>query len=190
AVAVLPVMFVIFAGRATSISASEGTGQDRIKIWSDGFQLFKRSPVFGVGMNRYLEEVYIVAHNSFIHSYAELGFFGGTLFTGAFYYALQSLYQIGREAVAPADSDLLRLRPFILAVVTAYVIGYMSLSRCYSVPTFLVLGLVTAYLRLVSLYSMVEAPRLNFRLVLNCIWVSCGFVIAAYLFVRAFARFG
>jgi hypothetical protein len=190
ATAVLPVMFILFAGRATSISASEGTGQDRIKLWSEGFQLFKRAPVFGVGMYQYVEEVGFVAHNSFIHCYAELGLFGGTLFIAAFYYALQAVYQLGREPIASSDPDLDRLRPFLMAILAAYTIGYMALSRCYSLPTFLILGLVTVYLRLVSSHSRVEVPRLSLRLIQNCIVVSLGFVIVAYLFIRTFARFG
>ena len=35
-----------------------------------------------------------VAHNSFIHSYAEMGLIGGTLFLGAFWFAVKGMYDL------------------------------------------------------------------------------------------------
>ena len=45
------------------------------------------SPIFGIGLNELGTWVGKVAHNSFLGAYAELGFFGGTLF-----FAFPSLY--------------------------------------------------------------------------------------------------
>ena len=67
----------------TSISADEGTGQARIQLWSDGLMFFQQSPLFGIGMENYRQFSRHVAHNSFIHCFAELGLLGGTLFLGA-----------------------------------------------------------------------------------------------------------
>ena len=82
---ILPVLLVGFGGRQTNFSTSEGTGQERIKIWNDGFVLMQGSPVFGIGMNQYAEQLRIAAHNSFVHCYVELGFIGGTFFFALFY---------------------------------------------------------------------------------------------------------
>src|SRR4051794_30680512 len=94
AVVLLPVIFIAFAGRQTNISTTEGTGQDRIHLWAEGLRLFQRSPVFGIGKGQYAEEVGLVAHNSFLHCYVELGFFGGTLFFGAFFCAFWALWRL------------------------------------------------------------------------------------------------
>ena len=82
---IIPILLVAFAGRQTNMSTSEGTGQQRIKIWNEGFVAMRSSPVFGIGMNRYEEEAGMVAHNSFVHCYVELGFVGGTFFFAMFY---------------------------------------------------------------------------------------------------------
>src|SRR5205807_1762810 len=90
----VPVMFMLFDGRMTGLSASEGTGQERIQLWSEGFNFFREAPIFGIGMDEFTEEVRQPAHNSFVHCYAELGFFGGSLFFGAFFTAFWSLSRL------------------------------------------------------------------------------------------------
>src|SRR5207253_2129295 len=45
----LPLLFFVFAGRMTTISAEDGTGQTRIQLWSDGLTIFLHSPLIGIG---------------------------------------------------------------------------------------------------------------------------------------------
>src|SRR5207248_1855272 len=60
----IPLLLVVFAGRMTSISAGEGTGQSRIQLWSDGLMFFQQAPLFGIGMEAYHNVSFHVAHNS------------------------------------------------------------------------------------------------------------------------------
>ena len=39
-------------------------------------------------MDKFVEEIHYVAHNSFFHCFAELGVVGGTFFAGMFYLAI------------------------------------------------------------------------------------------------------
>jgi O-antigen ligase len=88
----LPVMLVAFGGRQTNLNFDEGdTGHGRVEIWRDAIVMFAHAPLFGAGKGEMLEQVGIVAHNSFLHSYAELGLFGGTAFLGLFYIPLTRL---------------------------------------------------------------------------------------------------
>ena len=96
---VLPAVFVLFAGRQTSISLGSGTGQSRVQLWHEGMILFVGRPLFGIGSERYADYAGHVAHNSFIHGYTELGLVGGTLFLGAFYLAAWSLVRLGGKDV-------------------------------------------------------------------------------------------
>src|SRR5262249_9369945 len=45
---VLPLLLAVFAGRMTTISTTEGTGQTRIQIWADGMLMIQQFPLFGV----------------------------------------------------------------------------------------------------------------------------------------------
>src|SRR5260370_4333302 len=90
----MPVLLVIFAGRMTTISASEGTGQTRIQLWSDALMFFQQAPLFGIGMDAYPTVSFHVAHNSYLHCYVELGLLGGTLFAGAVFFARHGLFRV------------------------------------------------------------------------------------------------
>jgi hypothetical protein len=184
----LPVLFVAFAGRATSLSATEGTGQQRVQIWSDALMTWRTAPIFGVGMGEFGKEGEFAAHNSYVHCFAELGLFGGTLFLGAFYVAFRQVRALaGRPELVP-DAEMRRLGPFVLAVLAAYAASMLSLSRQFVPPTYTFLGLATAYVRVAA--PRLRAPVLPFdgRLAQRLAFVSAGFLVTSYVFVRVFSR--
>jgi hypothetical protein len=187
---VLPAVFALFAGRQTEISLSQGTGQTRVQLWLEGIILFVRHPLFGIGGNRYEESAGHVAHNSFIHSYTELGLLGGTLFLSAFYLAIWSLVRLGGRAVPPVSAGLSAMRPYILAVVVGYSAGLMSLSNPYTIPTYTVLGLSAVYIRLSEVDLGVPVARLNGQLLRRLAILSTGFVVVSQVAVRLLARLG
>ena len=182
AAVVVPALFLVFGGRQTDLSTADGTGQDRIRLWSEGLSLFHETPLFGIGRGMMAEETGYVAHNSFVHAYVELGVFGGTLFLGAFGLAALSLLRL------KGGPGLLRARPYLLAVVAGYATGMLTLSRCYVVPTYLILGLATAYGRVVA-ENAAPLP-LSGRLVARLGAASVAFLVATEVFVRLFANRG
>lgn len=150
----------LMGGRQADISLEEGgTGHERIQLWRDGFQELK-SPalLFGTGQGSYVDIAGLVAHNSFIHAYVELGLFGGTLFFGCFFFAGMQLYRMGRLTEAIRHDELLRMRPFLCGMLAGWVTSMFSLSRCYVVPTYLVLGTLATYLNLVWIYNESGEP--------------------------------
>jgi putative inorganic carbon (hco3(-)) transporter len=184
-----PGLFLLSGMRQGNLELSQGTGQTRIQLWSEGFALFKQSPLRGIGWGQYAEQIGQVAHNSYVHSFVELGFLGGVLFVGAWYVAAWSLYKLSAPGVRFADSETRRLRPFMLALAGAYAGGLYSLSRVEMAPTYLVLGLAGAYISTATRQALPVlewSPRLFGRLVL------VGVIVLAvlYLFIRVFASYG
>jgi O-antigen ligase len=59
------------------ISASEGA--DRLEAWATGLELFKHSPIFGVGFGNFTNFSVLTAHNSIVLCLAELGLTGATM---------------------------------------------------------------------------------------------------------------
>src|SRR5262249_45050570 len=94
---VLPVLLTVFGGRMTEISTSANTGQSRVGLWVEGVAMLKESPLFGIGADNFRQRLDFVAHNSYLHTYAELGLFGGTLFLGAFYLAAVLLFRARQQ---------------------------------------------------------------------------------------------
>jgi hypothetical protein len=183
----MPILLGMFAGRMTSISADEGTGQTRIQLWRDGLFFFQQSPLVGIGMENYGMFSSHVAHHSFIHCFTELGMIGGTLFLGAFYFAVRGLFDL-RNRSADLEPELRRLYPFLSAAVVAYTIGICFLSRSYIVPTYMILGLAVVYMRLHAGQTKAPPPAWTFGAWPRLAIMSCGFLAASMLFVRMFAR--
>jgi putative inorganic carbon (HCO3(-)) transporter len=187
----LPLLVVLFAGRMTRIDPTnkEDTSQARMQLWSEGFGMLREGPIFGVGMNEYQERLGFVAHNSYVNSYVELGFVGGTLFAGAFYAALAGLLRLRANDVVVSDPFLAKLRPFLWAIVCSYCIGMFSLSRAYNLPTYLVLGIAAAYLRMAEPLCSIAPLRFDSPFFQRLFVVGLACLIGLYLFVRIMVRF-
>jgi O-antigen ligase len=181
---VVPLMFVVFAGRQTTISHREGTGQQRMGVWSEGLVLFRQNPVFGIGQNEYKEQVGLVAHNSYLHCFTELGLAGGLCFMGAFTCAVGGLGSLARRSAEIADPAIRGLRPFLLAGIAAYGIALLWLSNSYTVPTLLVFALATAYVNVSDVELAPPYHQLNGRLLGRVAVISLVFLGAMSVLVR------
>lgn len=164
--AVLVVM-VAAGGRQVNLDLTnkDDTGQQRIRLWRDGLVMLRASPAFGIGAGRYPEEMGLVAHNSFVEAFTELGLLGGCCFVGAFLYPLGVLYRLRARAGRLRQPVLQHLGPYVLACATALAVGMLSLSRGYSLTPYLVLGVVTVYLKLVAQTAPSASPTVSFRLI-------------------------
>jgi hypothetical protein len=182
--AVMPLLILFMASRQMELLNIGDTAQERYQLWSDGLMLLRESPIFGIGANEFSSRAGLVAHNSFVHAFAELGLFGGTLFLGAFFVGLWRLHRLGSGTTLVLDPDLRRLQPYVLAMVAGCVGAMMSLSHVYYVSTYTALGLSTAYLGLAFSWPPLPALRFNTPLVQRFALASFSFLAATYLVVR------
>ncbi len=183
----LPALGVLAAGRQTSIDLSaESSGQSRLALWREGIGMFLESPLFGAGTGTYADEAGQVAHNSFLHCFAEMGLMGGMLFLGAFAFAVGTLFRLGSRRFVILDEQTERLRPYVLAITAAYAIGMLTLSRQYVVPTYMILALAAAYLRMTPVHPPLPNARFSLRLVPRIVGLSAAFLIGLHVFVRVF----
>lgn len=193
-----PVLLVAFAGRQTQFSATEGTGQSRVQVWSDWLVDFRYAPLFGKGMDLeksddtketvYSEEHKRAAHNSYLHAFAEIGIFGGVFFLGAVFLAFVSLYRRQWSQSRILDREQERLLPFLFGSLTALAVGMMSLSLTYMIPTYMILGLVASYVRVTPVYPPLPTVRLDDKRLGQVIIISVAFLAAMYVFVKVFLR--
>jgi O-antigen ligase len=184
----VPIVFALFAGRQTALSVHEKTGQSRIQLWSDALMLFRQNPLFGVGVDHFEKGGGHVVHNSFLHSFTEMGLAGGVLFLGAFAFALLSLYRLGSRRRNILDPEFRQLQPVVLAIVAAYSTGMLSLSVGFLVPTFTILGLACVCLRLTPVDQPLRVVRCGGRFLMGMTAISLVFLLSVYIFVRIFIR--
>jgi O-antigen ligase len=183
---VLPLLFLAFGGRQTrfNLADPEDTAQTRFEFWSDSLQLLKQAPLFGIGTGGLVDEIYHVAHNSFVHAFAELGLFGGMLFLGVFFTAALTLNRLGSPGIQIVDPRLKHLRPFLLAMTVGFAAGIFSLSRCYTVTTYFVPGLVSSFVAVAPTSPPVPVLRFDLHWLKRLAVVGLLFIFAVYLFVR------
>jgi O-antigen ligase len=200
----LPLLLVVFQGRMTSYddAMGGGTGQARVQLWAYGIQAFRQHPFFGVGQGYYEDWAGQVAHNSFVHAFTELGFFGGALFLGAFAAALVMLYRLRDSALAESgdgaggrSSELLaesgkvqRLLPYVTAMLVGFAVSMYSLSRNYVVPTYMMLGLMTAYGHIAGSPTQSSPLRFDSLFLKRLVVGSVCFLVVIYVFVRITVR--
>lgn len=192
----LPALLLLVGGRQTDLSASRGTGQSRVQLWSDWMDRFRESPLTGGGLNlpaaeetglkKSLWETGHLAHNSYLQAFADWGFLGGTLFLGAFLLALWGVQRYHPPHTTILDPPLRRLQPYLLGVLAAYSISILSLSMSDRVPTYLMLSLGCAFPLVTWCYPPLPAPRLSARLSATLMGWGVGFLVFTYGFIRVF----
>ena len=184
----LPVLLVLFGGRQVDLSSRENTGMQRIQLWSDALQDFRAAPLFGVGYNQFQESAGLVAHNSYLQCFADLGVIGGMLFLGAFFLVLARLTLLNRADLRVLHPEMHRLRPYLFAATAGYAAAMLTLTNCYTVPTYMVLGISVVYFDLAPSRPALPPLRLGMNLAKTLAMVSVLFLVAAYVFVRLLVR--
>lgn len=194
AVIAIPILTIGFSARTTDLNAIvEGTGQTRIQIWSQSLTIWKQYPLFGLGEGLLVEELGVVAHNSFLQCFAELGVIGGAAFVGCFLAAGLGLWSLrergeseGRVQRASEWRQLDHFRVFMFSALAAYAAGMCSISRQFVMPTYLMLGLATAT------HTMRCDGRRDWkidnRFLLAASLASVGMLFFTQLAVRVFVR--
>jgi putative inorganic carbon (HCO3(-)) transporter len=174
-------------GRQTDLGTDEGTGQQRIQLWLEGFSALREAPVFGTGAGRYEELTGLGAHNSFVESFVDLGLVGGTLFVAATFLSVALPYRTGPTGGSRLPRELVRIRPFLVAAVAGYAAGMLTSSRNYMMPTYALFGLAAAYHGLVTSADR-GAPRLDRRMAGRLVFVSGAVLAALYAFAQMSVR--
>jgi O-antigen ligase len=208
----LPIALLVFQGRQTELEVSEGTGQLRILMWSDGFQLLRESPLLGIGLGEYIEQLRTVAHNSFVQCFVELGLLGGSCFLAAFFIPLRAWLGLCGPRGQGLPADLRRLTPYLIAMFVGYGVSLLSSTRNQQDQTYLVFGLATVYFNLARsqmalatvkssrhhLMRSAETPAVravrfatqcNGRLLVQMLALGFAALMALDLFIRMYANY-
>jgi O-antigen ligase len=157
-------------GRAISMEA----GQDRMEFWGTGLQLFKSSPMFGIGYGNFVDQNFgHTAHNSFVLCLAELGIIGYSLWMGLLVFTVSGLNSIiasirprrlseeGSATVGKVENrgtdedeengmEVGRWARTLRISLAGFLAAAWFLSRAYALTLYLVLGMAGALLSLTS----------------------------------------
>jgi putative inorganic carbon (hco3(-)) transporter len=139
------IVVAVIGGRQASFGGN--TAHERLMFWAGGLSTLFTQPLSiptGMGPGWFSNENGLVAHNSFVQAYVELGVIGGGAFLGAFYVAARILDRFGRGIAVP--QWVLQARHYGLAILVGYGVGCFSLTRNFVIPTYMTLGIVSVLL--------------------------------------------
>jgi len=176
--------------RVNEIQTDEESAQGRIVAWSEGLQMLKSQPLFGVGWSRFTDFHQRVAHNSFVQIIAETGLTGGFFFVGIAY-----TYFLGLLAVRRTGGDRAGPTDFTDALVASGVgllTGAAFLSRQNSPQFYVVIAVGAAYAGLRGAGSVLAARPAGAALfdAVRVVAIEALAIAAVYLAVTTFAIWG
>lgn len=189
AICAVPMLY-IFGGHQTNISTEDDSAQARVQLWSDSIQAMRENPLFGIGPGQMNEYSGQVSHNSFLSAFAESGLAGGFVFLSAYAIAIWGVLRVRMGRTRVLNEDLGKLAPVLVAAVVAYAVGMLSLSRNFVIPTYLMLGLSTVYLRIVRTEPDKPPIVCGVALLGKALALSVCYLVAMQIFVKAFVRWG
>lgn len=195
----IPLVLILFAGRQTDVSTNATTAQTRFGLWSDWLQDFRDNPLFGVGPKILSTELKpdetgrpdgwkLLAHNSYLQGFADMGFFGGVAFLGAVGFALLTMHRYGFNQTWILDPDLARLQPYLMAALCVYCLGFFTLTINYILPSFFVLALPVAYYGMTPSYPPIPRPRLTPDTLARLFVLGIGFIGFTYVVCRVMPK--
>lgn len=199
----LALPLLAFGGR--SGGEAEVSTMERTECWYQALQMFKHSPIYGVGFAQFGEYHYLTAHNSYMLSLAELGIVGMILFVTLLYISFKIPLTIlnrypdpKRTArLLPAQAAAGRVdEPFVarawalgmLAAFCGLSVGIFFLSFAYHYVLWIYMGLSGA------LYSATKAHDPDFEVrfgVRDFVYVLAGslaLIVLVFLYTRIALR--
>jgi hypothetical protein len=165
---------VLILGGRTDAGADQST-MERLECWSKALELFRSSPILGVGKGQFTEHHWLTAHNSFLLALAELGLPGLFLFTAVIYLAFKSAIAAGHSET-PATSIWGHA---LFASLCALMVSATFLSLTDHNVTWTILGLACAL-------GPLTGQRIAFTK-RDAVWVGAidvGLIVVTFVYTR------
>jgi O-antigen ligase len=141
AAAALGAPVMLLGGRADA-GADQST-MERIECWATAIDMFRQSPLVGVGKTQFGEHHYLTAHNSFMLALGETGLPGLFLFSTVVYLAFKGVLKSSQDAVT-RDAPARVWGNALFASLFACMVSAFFLSQTDRVMVWAPLGLAGA----------------------------------------------
>lgn len=174
---VLALPVLLLGGR--SGEAADASTQLRYEAWATGLNLFRRSPLFGVGQGQFTQHHFLTAHNSFVLTATELGFPGLFLFVCILFLSFKSLISGLIQLRRVPGSEVAQVWGIaLLASLSGVLFQINTLSFAYHSSLWIFFGLIGAWSGAIRSHWPEFQVKLAWR-DLGAIAVAC----LVYLFV-------
>lgn len=167
------VALMAMPSRMQEMDVSEASAMGRVESWYEGLQMFRQSPLLGIGADLYSDHYRLTAHNSFVLVLAETGIIGFTIwiafvgycfkmmltavrtppdyvvaaFEGPEEEGMQQDAEVGDATALEVDTwfEDRAIALTLLLALSGFFIAAFFLSRSYIVVLYLLAALVVAH---------------------------------------------
>jgi putative inorganic carbon (HCO3(-)) transporter len=178
------VAIVVLGPRMDTLSTEDASSYGRLEAWSLAMDLFKGSPLFGIGYGHFMDYHFRTAHNSYLLCAAEMGIFGLFPWLMMFFISYKNTVFVEKELLRTGQ------RAYALYVHAAHIalivffLGALLLSRTYHPLLFIMIGLCASISRVFvttgeDRYALIE--KRDFALGLG---LTAGSLVAWEIFLR------
>jgi O-antigen ligase len=193
-------VFLLFAfgpSRLSKMSSDEESAQGRVYAWQAGKRMLREQPIWGVGKGQFVEHHVRTAHNSLVLCFGELGLAGTAMWLGLFYFAFRDsrkaiAYQAEQSVEAGTGDGKPKPRgrsatcqSMIMQVsLVAFIVGGFFLSRTYTPPLYVYLGMAVAAARIEWEPSGCDLPGADGRDWLRIVGLTFGGWVLIQVLIR------
>jgi hypothetical protein len=144
AAAVLAAPALLLGGR--SGGEADESSMERLEAWGAGMEMFRSSPLWGVGKSQFVERYSITAHNTLVLEAAELGFVGLVLWAAVLYTSFKIVVMAIRRYRGRPDATVAYIwARALLASLSGIAVGTTFLSLSYHPVVWAFMALPGAY---------------------------------------------
>lgn len=187
--ALVAVLFITWASPwVRQIDLTEASARGRIEAWSEGLQMVKSSPLFGVGWRNSPEYHGLTAHNSFLLAGSDTGLVGLFLWVALIWVSFKTLYLCTKPSPLEGKKAIF-IRSSARdtgASLGGFLTSAAFLSQTYSYLLYILLALSPVLLKIANREGLV--PPLRLSLLDLGVVVLLGFMGLAliYMFILIF----
>ena len=120
------------------------SGESRYDIATEGINIFKQSPLIGVGLGTFQEysESGKYAHNDFFELLATLGIIGVIIYTSIYYWLIKSIRTVKRHVYD--ENVFYQLNLFLAIIMTMIVLGF-GRPHFFDIFSMSIFGILAGY---------------------------------------------
>jgi hypothetical protein len=183
AAAALAAPALLLGGR--SGSEAESSSLERLEAWDAGLQMFRSSPLWGIGKSQFIENHYLTAHNTLVLVAAELGFVGLVLWASVLYAGFKIVVLAIRRYRDRPDATVAYVwARALLASLCGIAVGSTFLSLAYHPVVWAFMALPAAY------YLAVRNHDPEFRVTVGArdLLTIAGFLVLWLVVIHGYLR--
>jgi putative inorganic carbon (hco3(-)) transporter len=127
--------------RIAEIEVGEESAWQRVEAWYEGLQALRENPLFGIGLNGFTDRFVLVAHNSFVQVFSELGIVGYTIWLAIIYVSFRFTF---RPKIIRDGDKHLDIAGTLSLSLTGFMFAAFFITRSFESLLFILVGMCCA----------------------------------------------